>query len=42
MREVNTMLFGKFCIGFSSTQEFGSEQVYTTKHCAEPFLKVDL
>lgn len=27
---VSTMLFGKFCI------EFGSEQVYTTKHCAEP------
>jgi len=33
--EVNTMLFGKFCIGFGSTQ------VYTTKHCAEPFRKVD-
>ena len=30
------MLFGKFCIVFSSTQ------VYTVKHCAEPFLKVDL
>ena len=34
-REVNTMLFGKFCIGFGSTQ------VYTTKHCAEPFRRVD-
>ena len=35
-RVVSTMLFGKFCIGFGSTQ------VYTTKHCAEPFRKVDL
>lgn len=30
------MLFGKFAI------DFGSKQVYTTKHCAEPFRKVDL
>ena len=30
------MLFGKFGI------DFGSTQVYTTKHCAEPFRKVDL
>lgn len=30
------MLFGKFGI------DFGSTQVYITKHCAEPFLKVDL
>ena len=36
MQEVSTMLFGKFCI------DFGSTQVYTTKHCAEPFRKVDL
>ena len=30
------MLFGKFAI------DFGSKQVYNTKHCAEPFRKVDL
>ena len=29
------MLFGKVGI------DFGSKQVYTTKHCAEPFRKVD-
>lgn len=30
------MLFGKFCI------VLGSKQVYTTKHCAEPNMKVNL
>ena len=30
------MLFGKFGI------DFGSKQVYTAKHCAEPFRRVDL
>ena len=30
------MLFGKFCI------EFGSVQMDTTKHCAEPFPTVKL
>lgn len=33
---VNMMLSGKFCI------DFGSKQVYTTKHCAEPFEIFDL
>lgn len=30
------MLFGKFCI------DFGSTQVYTTKHCAEPYWNFNL
>ena len=30
------MLFGKFCI------DFGSVQMDTTKHCAEPFRTVKL
>lgn len=36
VQEVSTMLFEKFCI------DFGSTKVDTTKHCAEPFRKVDL